>query len=695
MALLPLPSEGLELLQAHGDDQPKRAWTQILRLDLPRKTTDQILKSLREDRKVQLHFGKKPALSFGKTTISLDANRETFPNELYRQEKSNNGPLYFTGKVSHTLEIQQAKEAMAQTDVALAVLETSLKSIQEEKASNETSFVRNQKEMKELHRKQHTDSRKPSPLLSASSMYKGRLMEGNARSVPGSPSFAAAWTSRSAPTSAPLLSSFPQAESRVKLDAISIPLLHMLAVRPMTPALVSKMLRAPLRECEKLMHKVARDVRDANGFKELKEKSYRDLDVWKFPYKTQEDRQKAIDHAVQAFDRMRIEKRDYIWQTLLPEAERGKGKVLSKLNFDKPVALPRVDSGRRISPDDDSSLDNGNDGRGRLQVKANVPSRARSHDPSQKHKTEKVSPIKDAHERTLLARKDHAKAEGKYKSSEKIEDSDEELEAAKVVVAKSSTTPRLSRSESHETSQPRRAPPSPMPKKSYHKSNLSTSSTTLDSSANRPRALTNESSPPTSSTEQESSSTKRSSHSSATSSPPSSTDMPRGKTFSPVVSETRKTQTRGRSPAKQQAITSTSNGIKDHLPAANSMNRPRSDSSPMKRKAAAPAAEEHPSKKQHLSNGVPRPAATRKESESESISSPEKPEQTTSRMLEKTQRFQKYYEQYKTLHERVSKNEANKQESEKLWTMHNRLKDMKEEIWKDYRRLGEPGKIEL
>jgi hypothetical protein len=85
----------------------------------------------------------------------------------------------------------------------------------------------------------------------------------------------------------------------------------------------------------------------------------------------------------------------------------------------------------------------------------------------------------------------------------------------------------------------------------------------------------------------------------------------------------------------------------------------------------------------------------RKESESESISSPEKPEQTTSRMLEKTQRFQKYYEQYKTLHERVSKNEANKQEADKLWTMHNRLKDMKEEIWKDYRSLGEPGKIEL
>lgn len=671
-------------MQNHGDEQPKRARTQILRLDLARKTTDQILESLRNKDKVRLYFGKKPALQFGKTTISLDASREGFPTDLYRREPGSHGPLYFTGKISHTLEVQQATKATARTDAALAILENSLKSIQEQNASNQTNFVRNQKEMKELNRKQHANVHKPSPLLSASDMHKGRLMEGNARSVPGSPSFAAAWTSRTAPTSAPLLSSSFPGEDRIKLDAISIPLLHLLAVRPMTPALASKMLRAPLIDCDKLMHKHARDTRDSNGFKELKEKSYRELDVWKFPYKTQEDRQKAIDHAVQAFDRMRIEKKDHAWQMLLPEEGRGKGKVLSKLNFDRPVAPPRLDSGRRVSPDDDSSLDNGRDNRGRLPVKTSVPSRAKSHDSCQKHANEKASPTKS---RTTVPGKDHPKPEGKYKSSEKIEDSDEEAEAARVVVMTKSSNPKLSRSESHDTSQSRRAPLSPMPKKSYHKSKLSTSSTSLDQAASRPRTFTNESSPPTSSTDQESSSTKRSSHSSATSSPPSSTDMPQRKTFSPVVAGVHKAQSRGRSPAKHQASSSTaSNGVED---------RSHGDSSPVKRKAAALTNDEHASKHQKLPNGTSRPVVTRKESESESISSPEKPEQTTSKMLEKTQRFQKYYEQYKTLHERVSKNEANKSETEKLWNMHNRLKDMKDEIWKDYRRLGEPEKIEV
>lgn len=697
MAQLSIPPEGLELLQSHGDEQPKRARTQILRLDLARKTTDQILESLRNKGRVQLHFGKKLTLHFGKTAIPLDATRDAFPSELYKQDKGSNGPLYFAGKISHLLEIQQAKEATSKTDSALAALENSLKSIKEQKASNETSFVRNQKEMKELNRKQHVGSHKPSPLLSASDMHKGRLMDGNARSVPGSPSFAAAWTSRPTPTSAPMLSSFPQAENKVKLDAISIPLLHILAVRPMTPALVSKMLRAPLVDCEKLIHKFARDTRDVNGFKELKEKSYRELDVWKFPYKTQGDRQKAIDHAVQAFDRMRIEKKDQLWQMLLPEEERGKGKVLSKLNFDRPVVAPRLDSGSRVSPDDDSSLDNGNDNRGRLQVKAHIPSRAKSHDPSAKSANEKISAAKHGHGRTPLGGgKEHPKTESKHKSSEKIEDSDEEAEAAKVVVTKSSA-PKLVRSESHDTSQSR-CPPSPVAKKSYHKSKLSTSSTSLDQAANRPRTFTNESSPPTSSTDQESSSTKRSSQSSATSSPPSSTDMPQRKNFSPIVPEIRKATPRGRSPAKHQSTASApSNTLKQASPTTlPPKDRPRSTSSPIKRKAgAAETHVEHPAKKQHLSNGTSRPVISRKESESESVSSPEKPEQTTSRMLEKTQRFQKYYEQYKTLHERVSKNEANKSEADKLWTMHNRLKDMKEEIWRDWRGLGEPGRIEL
>jgi RNA polymerase II elongation factor ELL len=679
-----IPPEGLELLQSHGDEQPKRARVQILRLDLARKTTDQILESLRNKDNVRLHFGKKPALHFGKTTISLDASRDGFPTELYKRDPGSQGPLYFTGKISHTLEVQQATKVTAKTDAALAVLENSLKSIQEQNASNQANFVRNQKEMKELNRKQHADLHKPPPLLSASDMHKGRLMEGNARSVPGSPSFAAAWTSRTAPTSAPLLSSSFQGEDKIKLDAISIPLLHILAIRPTTPALASKMLRAPLIDCEKLMHKHARDTRDNNGFKELKERSYRELDVWKFPYKTQEDRQKAIDHAVQAFDRMRIEKKDHAWQLLLPEGKRGKGKVLSKLNFDKPVAPPRLDSGRRVSPEDDSSLDNGKDNRGRLQVKANVPSRAKSHDSSQKHASEKASSAKP---RPLPSGKDHTKLESKYKSSEKIEDSDEEAEAAKVVVVTKHSAPKMARSESHDTSQSRRPPLSPMPKKSYHKSKLSTSSTSLDQAASRPRTFTNESSPPTSSTDQESSSTKRSNHSSATSSPPSSTDMPQRKNFSPVVAEAHKAQPRGRSPAKHQASSSTtSNGVKD---------RPRSDNSPTKRKITPLNNDEHASKHQKLPNGTSRPVVTRKESETESISSPEKPEQTTSRMLEKTQRFQKYYEQYKTLHERVSKNEANKSETEKLWNMHKRLKDLKEEIWKDYRRLGEPEKIEV
>jgi RNA polymerase II elongation factor ELL len=65
------------------------------------------------------------------------------------------------------------------------------------------------------------------------------------------------------------------------------------------------------------------------------DKLYKELDVWNFNYKNQEDRQAAIDNAIRAYDRMRLSKDDELWQKLLPEEERGQGKVLSRLNLNK------------------------------------------------------------------------------------------------------------------------------------------------------------------------------------------------------------------------------------------------------------------------------------------------------------------------------------------------------------------------
>jgi len=67
----------------------------------------------------------------------------------------------------------------------------------------------------------------------------------------------------------------------------------------------------------------------------LTDKAYKELDPYDFRYEG-EDRAVAIQSAIAAFDRQRISKDDKIWQKLLPESERGSGKILSKLNLTGP-----------------------------------------------------------------------------------------------------------------------------------------------------------------------------------------------------------------------------------------------------------------------------------------------------------------------------------------------------------------------
>jgi len=778
MSSLTIPRDGLVLVhdQDVGNITPASEGSpHVMRLDLAQHATDDILQSLRNNEQVRLRFGKKPALQFGKKTLALDASTSPFPSELFTKGGRQDGFVYFSGKLSHTLEVQNAQEATAKSDAALATLENTLKSIQEQKASNETSFVRNKEEMRELNKKNSAGHR-PSPLTSShtASLQKDRLLNGTNRSTPSSPFLAAAFSPRYGPTSAPLSSSFPLSEDKIKLDAIKIPLIHLLAVHPIAPRTIAQTLHASKEDCDNILQKVARDCQDSVGKKELKERSYRELDVWKFPYRTQEDRQGAIDSAIQAFDRMRVERRDPLWQLLLPPDERGKGKCLSKLNFGKPVpshATPGQDSlGHPPEKDLSQNTPNpSNDLRGRREGKEqNSTSRARLNNPQQKKKTNErealpkhdISKGTPKHSRNQPGRdtpnkqSNTPKLHGKFKSSELIEDSDEELEAAKGVTTKTATTatpatPAAGTAEQHLSpstkgmrSQVPKPLSSPLPRKSFHKSTLSTSSVpgqSARSTSSRPRTDSSpqkpspsDSSPPTNSTDLESNSTKASSQSSATSSPPSSSDIPQRKNFSPVVSEARRNLGHGNSPAKRHAGNREEGmhqNVKKSSPGVSGeFQPPIRGRSPTKRKAEPINEDENPPAKRQQVNGIARkphhglgdttqvngvhhklpsngeatgdlhqrPSNDRKVSESESVSSPEKPEQATIDMVENTRRFRKYYERYKELHEKVEKSkEKDEQEVADLWKMHNRLAEMKKEIWDEYHRLGEPPKIVL
>ena len=106
--------------------------------------------------------------------------------------------------------------------------------------------------------------------------------------------------------------------------------LHYLATSPATEKELEDCTKIPTASLLDVLSRIAERVPDTQTWK-LTDKSFKELEVWKFSY-TDEDRQKAIDNTVRAYDRMRLSKEDKLWQMLLPREERGKGKILSRLH---------------------------------------------------------------------------------------------------------------------------------------------------------------------------------------------------------------------------------------------------------------------------------------------------------------------------------------------------------------------------
>ncbi|KIX07938.1 uncharacterized protein Z518_02592 [Rhinocladiella mackenziei CBS 650.93] len=730
MAALTVPPGGLVL--RHGSSQDSREKhatepTQVIRLDLVETLTKEILRSLKNNEQVRLRCGKRPVVQAGKKSFPLDSSLDTFPSEIFTKSTDDGGPMYFSGRSSHKLEVQKAEEDTAKSDEALAALESTLRSIQEQRASNETSFVREKEDMKQAGRKEN----KPSPLLGqGSALRKDHLLGGMARSTPSSPFLSASYSPRQGPTSTPLPSGLCT-KDRIRLDAIRIPLVHLLAVRPMTPNAICRQLHASKDDCEKLLDKVARESKAGDGMRELKEKSYRELDVWKFPYQSREDRQKAIDHAIQAYDRMRVEKTDHLWQLLLPHEERGKGKILSRLNFDKPVphhATPKPERPTEDGSESKAEMSDGEHGKAKPKkgpgaVQKNHKDKVASTRTPAKGEMGGLAKGKE----TSQSRNKSVKAqESKFKSSERIEDSDEEADAAEEAVAQpqEATLPSSSKANSsikrkpeHDSYRPTKSTTATSsPPNTLHKSSLSSSSTSSNNGNEKPRTAVQNStkslkphrrtessasrisprprhdsspqkpsplgsSPPTTSTDPDhSTSSKTSNQSSAPSSPPSSTDMPQpkhGNKYSPVISDKSRNVSRGRSPAP----------------------------SPMKRKAG-PTEGERPPKRQQansnhrapLTNGTtehmkrPPPART----DSERSSSPEKPGPNRQDVIEEAKRFQKYYKRYKDLYDKISQQDENERDDKDmsdLWKMHRRLKEMKADIWDNWDKVEKVEKV--
>ncbi|XHG01140.1 hypothetical protein AWENTII_004540 [Aspergillus wentii] len=685
-----------------------------MRLNLAQSTLDDLIQSLRSDQAARIRLGKHQTIYYGSKSQQFHSCPETHRSEVYSGSSADKENLYFTGVLSHSLEVQKAKEATAATDQALANLEQSLNAFERGKESKKTHIITSIDEVKALRAgDSRSKSSKQAAFLgrkptSKADLDKDRLLKPAAnRSGPSSPALG---VSPLTPTSAPL----SQNKDRLRLDALKVPFIHLLAVRAVSAKFLAKQTCSSLDDCTTLAQKYAVENRINREKFDLRDKIYRDLDVWKFPYPSQEDRQEAIENAISAFDRMRISRSDKLWQMLLPKEERGKGKCLSRLDLRtgpiKKANTPRIqveDTGKEgysTGHETDKATGDG------LTPKPAEPTSApRSNATTQKKRVgEKDALAKKAPPKAKTAttnstltgrvtkkpeRKPPPKPDGKFKSAEFVHESDDDdtempdapatekpqpqkttkppaprpaapARESNTPATTHAPTPKVSKSEqptpkveSSQTSN--KAPPATASKR------LPSSRVSNSSSPQKPSPLG--SSPPTNASDFPNRSRSSSQNNSSSSSSPLITQLSRpNKAAGPTSSAAK--------PAK-------SNGVAKSVPAANPLKRKAEVDRPAQAQAAARA--------QNLEHKRRRAVSTSSGSTG-SASPPLSHELLRQQLREKSQKFKQFYAKYRTLHDALATHsDPPKEELERLQRQHVRLQRMKKEIWDEDRRLRE------
>lgn len=299
-----------------------------MQVEITQDIVDELLESIQSGQTPQVLFGKAPQLKYGDKSHVLQSNPENHRFELYQPSGPGNDDddgddrLKFAGFINHILTVQKAEDVTAGVDSALEQLRSNMAAISEIKEANKTivgdatpirtpTYGGHRRFPSTGFKAQHlAPSKVGSPLLSASTspMHKR------------------------APTSQP-------SNSRDNvINALRVPVIHLLAREPTTAACLAETCRTSLANVRELLPKIAKRSSQDTEKWQLTDKAFRDLDPYKFPYQTPAERDQAIDAAIRAFDRQRLAKDDKLWQMLLPRSERGQGVCLSRSKVKPPEA---------------------------------------------------------------------------------------------------------------------------------------------------------------------------------------------------------------------------------------------------------------------------------------------------------------------------------------------------------------------
>ncbi|KAF8458020.1 hypothetical protein BGX38DRAFT_1139010 [Terfezia claveryi] len=279
-----------------------------------------LLEDLIKAGEFKVSFGKTITFLYGNQAQEVLSKSEQTRQEIY---ETTDDSLNFMGLITHQLEARKLEKDEDNIAEVLA-LKQQMSALKDQKESKSTMLVE-QRGAKGL------PSRRPAPI--------------GVRRRPGTGPEAIAKTP--AQTSA---------ETEAKMNALRAPIIHLLALGSDSERNIAMKTHAPVDLCLRILQRIGNRTRAGNHW-QLVDDIYRNLDLWKFPYGNQKDRDVAIENAKAAFVRLRLPAGASEWDLLVKPEDRGKVKVgPPPPTLPKPKPLPnlnisKVEEGRIIPPE--------------------------------------------------------------------------------------------------------------------------------------------------------------------------------------------------------------------------------------------------------------------------------------------------------------------------------------------------------
>ncbi|KAI9728515.1 MAG: hypothetical protein M1834_007653 [Cirrosporium novae-zelandiae] len=424
-------SKDLTLLNPLSE-KPKQA----ILLNFDPKTAQDFIRACVNKEAASISLGKRALLRYGTASKEISTTKTSKRLEIYQTATDNSQQVSLHAVVARDVEPKSSESVPSTPDPALLQLELSLQAKKHERDARSAKVsimepVNNP--MRQRHQARSTASRSALSKLNGTFGGTGR----NSATPSGSPGILAKRALENRPNDSlsgfvpPRSNSFGANPKVERMQAIRYPLIHFVAAEPASTKFLVNKIKGSIEDCKEILSKVAKTSRDDSTKWELTDKTYKELDIWTFPYASDGERQQAVDHAVSAFDRMRIGPKEKQWQILLPKEKRNQGICLSRLKIGNGQASSATTPQIKVqhAPSEDISVGSGNSTpnirsapqdpsarkrqEARLLGKNKRPAAAAKPKAPRAKPTEKKAPIA-------------GKTTGKVKSAEYIKNSDDE-----------------------------------------------------------------------------------------------------------------------------------------------------------------------------------------------------------------------------------------------------------------------------